>query len=98
VKLDGAGVLAPTPQNKPPLTYPPMALRQKVEGTVELWALVDEAGAVADVRTATGLGVREDLTATAVQHVKRWTFRPATKSGVPVKVWLPVKVEFRLPK
>jgi hypothetical protein len=32
-----------------------------------------------------------------VDYVKRWKFRPATKNGVPLKVWLPVKIEFVLP-
>jgi TonB family protein len=75
-----------------------MALRQKAEGTVELRALVNEIGVVTEVLVMTGLATREDLNAAAVEHVRKWTFRPATKSGVPVKVWLPVAVEFRLPK
>jgi hypothetical protein len=30
--------------------------------------------------------------------VKKYRFRPATKDGVPVKVWYPVKVAFILPR
>ena len=98
VTLDTPGVLAPSAESKPQLVYPPMAMRQKIEGTVELRALVDEDGAVTDVRLMKGLATREDLNNAAVAYVKRWTFRPATSHGVPVKVWMPVRVEFRLPR
>jgi hypothetical protein len=32
----------------------------------------------------------------AIENVKKRRYRAATKDGVPVKVWIPVKVSFRL--
>lgn len=96
MSLDDPGIVAPIAERKPPLAYPQMAMRQRVEGTVQLRALVDENGAVADAHVVSGL-TREDLNQAAVAYVKKWTFRPARKNGVPVKVWLPVRIDFRLP-
>jgi hypothetical protein len=33
----------------------------------------------------------------AARWVRTRVYRPATKQGVPVRVWLPIVVEFRLP-
>src|SRR5262249_9330593 len=44
VNLSDSGVVAPVVQKKEPLQYPPIALRQRVEGAVELNVLVDEKG------------------------------------------------------
>jgi len=34
------------------------------------------------------------LTESAVEAVRRWTFSPATKGGVPVKTWMTVPIPF----
>ena len=97
VNLSDPGVVAPAVAKKAPLQYPPIALRQRIEGTVELNVLVDEKGNVADtqvVRSAGGGGLDD----AAKDNVKRWKYRPASKDGVPVKVWVSVRVEFQLPK
>jgi TonB family protein len=31
----------------------------------------------------------------AVEAVKQWTYEPATKDGVPVKIWMPVSMSFQ---
>ena len=97
MNLSDPGVIAPIAERRPPFSYPSLALRQKVEGTVELNVLVDETGKVTDAQVVTGAGGRMGLNEAAVQYVKQWKFRPATKDGVPVKVWFPVKIDFRLP-
>jgi hypothetical protein len=33
-----------------------------------------------------------------VDYVKAWRYAPARKDGVPVKVWVPVRIDFRLPR
>lgn len=97
VDLNDAGVTPPVPDKAPPLSYPPVALRQRVEGTVELNILVDERGVVTDAKIVSGAGGRIGLDEAAVDNAKRRKYRPATKDGVPVKVWIPLRVQFKLP-
>jgi len=97
VSLGDPGVIAPALDRASAATYPPIALRQRLEGTVELNVLVDERGNVAETLVITGAGGRAGLNEAAVESVRRRKYRPATKDGVPVKVWLPVRVQFRLP-
>jgi TonB family protein len=97
VNLRDAGVIAPVLERAPPAFYPPVALRQKVEGTVELNVLVDERGNVTETLIISRTGGRSGLNEAAQDSVRRHKYRPATKDGVPVKVWIPVRVHFRLP-
>ena len=97
VSLNDAGVIAPVLDKKPPLAYPPIALRQRVEGTVTLNVLVDERGTVIDTQILAAAGGKSGLAEAAADYAKRWKYRAATKDGVPVKVWTEVKVVFKLP-
>ena len=97
VDVSDPGVLAPVADKTPPLQYPQIALRQRVEGTVELNVLVDEKGLVTDAQVVRGAGGKAGLDEAAIDNVKKRRYRPATKDGVPVKVWIPVRVQFRLP-
>jgi TonB family protein len=98
VNLADAGVIAPLLERKGTLQYPPIALRQRVEGTVELNVLVDEKGGVTDAKVVTGVGGRSGLNEAAIDYARRQRYRPATKEGIPVKVWMPLRVKFELPK
>jgi TonB family protein len=98
VELTDPGVVAPVLERKPPLAYPPLAQLQKVEGTVLLSALVDEKGQVVDVRMVRPSGKPQGLDQAATLHVRQRRYHPATKDGVPVKVWVNVEVHFRLPR
>jgi protein TonB len=84
-------------ERAPNLTYPPIALRNRVEGAVELNVLVDEKGNVVDAKIVQGAAGKAGLNEAAVENVKRRKYRPATKEGIPVKVWVPVRVQFKLP-
>ena len=59
---------------------------------------MDEKGKVADVKIVVEPSRRSGLGHAARQNVKKRRYRPATKDGVPVKVWIPVRVQFKLPK
>jgi TonB family protein len=98
VTLADAGVIAPVLERRGVLQYPSLAERQRVEGTVELNVLVDEKGAVSDVQVVTGAGGRSGLNEAAMDYARRQRYRPATKDGVLVKVWMPLRVKFELPK
>ena len=97
VNLSDPGVIAPVPTFTPQLSYPPIAQRQRLEGTVELNVLVDERGMVVDAQVVQGAGGKAGLNEGAMDNVKKRKYRPATKDGVPVKVWVPVRVQFKLP-
>ncbi len=98
VNLTDPGVTPPIAERAPPPVYPPIALRQRVEGVVELNVFVDEKGQVVETQVVQGAGGKAGLTEAAIDSVKRRRYRPATKDGVPVKVWLPVRVMFQLPR
>ncbi len=97
VNVNDPGVRPPvlvSRTRRPP--YPPLALARGLSGTVWLDALVDETGRVVEialVRTsAPGLGFE----AAAMTHVYSRVYRPARKRGVPVRVRLPIEVQFQL--
>ena len=98
VTLTDPGVVAPVLDRAAPIPYPPIALRQRLEGTVELNVLIDERGNVTEAQVVSGAGGRAGLNEAAVESVRRRKYRPGTKEGVAVKVWIPVRVQFRLPK
>jgi protein TonB len=79
-----------------PVGYPPVAERLQREATVLIDALVDETGAVTEAKvmesSVSGLGFE----AAALRQVRSRRYRPATKNGVPVRVWMRVRVNFRL--
>ena len=97
VNLSDPGVIAPVAERTPGLIYPPIALRQRVEGAVELNVLVDERGNVVDAKIVSGAAGKAGLNEAAIENVKKRKYRPASKEGVPVKVWVPVRVQFKLP-
>jgi len=98
VTLADVGVIAPVLERRGALQYPALALRQRVDGVVELNVLVDEKGGVSDVQVVTGAAGRSGLNEAAIDYARRQRYRPATKDGVTVKVWMPLRVKFDLPK
>jgi TonB family protein len=84
----------PTPLDQPRPKYPVSARRLGKQGTVVLNVLVDENGDVIEVELIRGVG--EELDGAAIRAVKGWTYKPARKDGVGVKVWKPEKVVFKL--
>lgn len=75
--------------------YPPIAVRQRVEGTVILTALISEKGDVLDVRVLGGER-RLGLDDAAMRAMRGAKFSPAMKDGKRVKTWLPTPVKFKL--
>lgn len=91
----GAGVTPPKVARRASLRYPPLAQRMKKEATVTVRVLVDETGRAADVQAAgssAGFGMDE----AALEYARGCAFTPATKNGVPVRMWMDLKVAFNL--
>ncbi|HYM62719.1 MAG TPA: TonB family protein [Thermoanaerobaculia bacterium] len=84
----------PRPQTPIKPIYPPLAARQRVEGSVIVSALVSETGAVIDVRVLRGVG-RLGLDEAAVRAMKGARFTPAIKDGKRVRTWLPQTIIFK---
>jgi protein TonB len=73
--------------------YPVIAKQLKIEGAVELEAIVAENGTVEKVNIVSGNPV---LTRPAVEAVKKWKYAPFTSEGKAVKAAVPVSVNFKM--
>ena len=76
-------------------TQPAVTPRLRGEtGRVYVAFIVDESGSVANLRCVKTTSNK--LTATVLEAVEQWTFKPATHDGGPVKVrvLLPIRVDF----
>ncbi|MGA2148474.1 MAG: energy transducer TonB [Bryobacteraceae bacterium] len=91
-KLTKAEALADI-ASKPPIEYPPVAKQLKIEGMVEVEAVVAEDGSVEQVNIVSGNPV---LTKAAVAAVKKWKFNPIKADGKPTKALAPLSLSFKL--
>lgn len=93
VTLGSPGVIPPKAIKKTSAKYPDSARSRKLEGVVSMSLLVSETGQVTEVKVVQSANpILDDAAVTAV---KQWLFQPATKNGVPVKVWYPVSMSFQ---
>jgi TonB family protein len=90
----GGGVTAPTLQHKVEPEYSEEARKAKFQGTVVLYIEVDTTGKATNIHVIRSLGL--GLDEKAIEAVKKWTFIPGKKNGVPVTVQATVEVNFRL--
>jgi TonB family protein len=90
---DSAGLSAPTATRKVDPAYPLQLMRENVEGTVIVYAVIHADGSVGAVRVLRGVDDRIDPFAR--QAIAQWQFRPATKNGSPVDVEATFQIPFR---
>lgn len=90
----GGDVKEPVELTRVQPTYPEEARKNRVQGHVILQAVIDEKGIVTKVEAVESPDPM--LTDAAIEAVKKWTYKPATKKGKPVKVQLTVTVAFKL--
>lgn len=89
---------APVAMQKVDPAYPSELIRQRVEGTVVLYAVIHADGSVGDVRVLHGVDDRLDQYARVA--LTKWHFRPGTKNGSAVDLEAVVQIPFtskRLP-
>jgi TonB family protein len=91
----GPGVVEPELVSTPRVTYPPLARQQRLTGRVVVLVLVNEDGQVGEARLQQGLPSKSGVNEAVVAAVKASRFRPATKNGIPVKMWRTVVVEVK---
>ncbi len=92
----GPGVVPPSLVSFVKPEYPAVARRLRIEGVVEAELLVDENGAVREARLSQPLRQDVGINEAALTAARGAKFRPATKDGVPVKIWTKIKIPFKL--
>jgi protein TonB len=91
----GPGVVAPELVRRPAPRFPEQARRlARKDAKVLIKVLIDEYGRVSKaelVGEKQGYGFDTE----ALNAARRSVYKPATKDGVPVKIWQTLAVEFR---
>lgn len=90
----GGSVAAPKLIHKVDPVYSEEAREQKFSGTVQIYMWVDKDGNPSHVRVVRGAG--HGLDEKAVEAVRQYRFKPATKDGEPVMVDLYIDVKFQI--
>jgi periplasmic protein TonB len=85
---------APAVAHKVAPAYTPEAIQAGIEGAVVLYAEIGVDGRARRLRVIKGLGYGLDQQAIAA--VRRWTFYPGMKNGVPATTPVTIQVEFHL--
>lgn len=75
------------------VTYPLAARQERVTGRVTVLALVDEDGRVQSAKIQSGVASSTGVNEAVLNAVKKARFRPATKTGVPVKMYKAIVVD-----
>jgi protein TonB len=84
----------PVPVKTPPPEYPEEMRRLGTPGVVAVTIVIDEKGTVTSARVAKSS--QPVFEAPALAAIKKWTFKPAKKDGVAVKVRVTIPLRFEL--
>ncbi len=87
-------ILAPSPLRKVDPVYDLSAVDDRVEGKVQLSAVIHTDGYVYGITILRGVDARLDNSAVAA--LRKWEFEPARRDGVPVDVDVVIEIPFRL--
>ncbi len=88
----GGDVRAPERLFAPKPKYSEEARKARLQGAVILQAVVDALGQVSEVKVLKGLSL--GLTESAIATVREWQYKPATRHGEPVPVYMNLVVTF----
>jgi len=73
--------------------YPPLARQVRVQGVVELRAVISKAGTIENLVVVRGHPM---LAAAAMEAVRRWRYRPYLLNNEPIEVETEITVNFML--
>jgi protein TonB len=73
--------------------YPTLAKQARVQGSVELRAIISKAGTIENLVVVRGHPM---LSAAAIQAVQQWRYRPYLLNSQPVEVETEITVNFLL--
>jgi TonB family protein len=93
VELNAPGVVPPKILKRNIAEFSEAMKKLKREGNVRLSLLISEKGQVIAVKVVESS--HPMLADAATKIVKDWTYTPATKDGVPVRVWFPASINFK---
>jgi protein TonB len=79
--------------NKPNPVYPPLARQARIQGKVQLHAIIDKEGRVSQLEVISGHPL---LVKAALDAVQNWRYRPTILNGEPVEVDTTIDVNFVL--
>lgn len=85
---------SPAPLRKVDPKYFPAAMDERIEGKVQLSAVIRPDGRVDQVTLLKGIDPRLDRS--AAEALLKWEFEPARRNGTPVEVDVVVEIPFRL--
>ena len=92
----GPGIIPPRLIRFPPPRFPPMAKRlNRTDVTVPVRVLVDENGKVIEAKPESSKKFGFGFDAEALSVARGAEYEPATAEGVPVKMWMTLRVRFR---
>jgi TonB family protein len=96
IVIPGEDVNVPVVIQREQPEFPARAQTMQAEGVVEATALVGIDGAVEEVRilsvSRTGAGFEQ----ATEEAIMKWRYKPATKKGVKVRMWVKIRVPFIL--
>ncbi len=87
------GVTAGLVIHKVQPNYPPLAKTARVQGTVQLAAIIGKDGTIQNLHVISGHPL---LTQAALDAVKQWRYKPYVLNGEPVEVDTTIQVNFTL--
>jgi protein TonB len=74
-------------------SYPPIARQARIQGTVELRAIISKAGTIEDLIVVSGHPM---LVKSAIEAVRQWRYRPYLLNSEPIEVETEITVNFVL--
>lgn len=96
VSLTTPGLVLPKVKQEEKPKYTSEGLQRKIQGTVELEAVVGIDGRVERARVVKSLDKEFGLDEEALRAARAWTFEPATLNGAPVPVVVVIQLDFRV--
>ena len=79
--------------SRPSPIYPPLARQARIQGAVQLEAIISKGGTIESLRVLSGHPL---LVKAALDAVKQWRYRPTLLNGEPVEVLTTIEVNFAL--
>jgi protein TonB len=89
----GGNIKRPLPVSTPPPVYPALARQARIQGSVEVRAIIDVDGNIVEAQVVSGHPL---LLKAALDAVRNWKYQPTILNGEPVPIELIVTVNFRL--
>lgn len=77
-------------------SYTADAMRKRIQGSVTLESVIDKAGNPTDIKIVKSLDKEFGLDDKAVEALKAWRFKPATKDGKAVPYHVTIEMTFTL--